>query len=66
MRGDVNSIRLGNKVNIQDGAVIHCTYKKTKTVLLRQEEKTHPKKPSYRGQEDQKDYLHSLWQRTAP
>ena len=33
IRGDVNSIRLGNKVNIQDGAVIHCTYKKTKTVL---------------------------------
>lgn len=29
VRGDVNSIRLGNKVNIQDGAVIHCTYKKT-------------------------------------
>ena len=28
IRGDVNSIRLGNKVNIQDGAVIHCTYKK--------------------------------------
>ncbi len=33
VRGDVNSIRLGNKVNIQDGAVIHCTYKKTKTIL---------------------------------
>ena len=33
VRGDVNSIKLGNKVNIQDGAVIHCTYKKTKTVL---------------------------------
>lgn len=33
VRGDVNSIRLGNKVNIQDGAVIHCTYKKTKTTL---------------------------------
>lgn len=29
IRGDVNSIRLGNKVNIQDGAVIHCTYQKT-------------------------------------
>lgn len=26
IRGDVNSIRMGNKVNIQDGAVIHCTY----------------------------------------
>lgn len=33
VRGDVNSIRIGNKVNIQDGAVIHCTYEKTKTVL---------------------------------
>ena len=33
IRGDVNSIRIGNKVNIQDGAVIHCTYQKTKTVL---------------------------------
>lgn len=29
VRGDVNSIRIGNKVNIQDGAVIHCTYEKT-------------------------------------
>ena len=27
VRGDVNSIRIGNKENIQDGAVIHCTYK---------------------------------------
>ncbi len=31
VRGDVNSIRIGNKVNVQDGAVIHCTYQKTKT-----------------------------------
>jgi carbonic anhydrase/acetyltransferase-like protein (isoleucine patch superfamily) len=31
VRGDVNSIRLGNKVNVQDGAIIHCTYQKTKT-----------------------------------
>lgn len=30
VRGDVNSIRMGNKVNVQDGAVIHCTYQKTK------------------------------------
>ena len=30
IRGDVNSIRIGNKVNIQDGAVLHCTYEKTK------------------------------------
>jgi carbonic anhydrase/acetyltransferase-like protein (isoleucine patch superfamily) len=29
IRGDVNAIRIGNKVNIQDGAVIHCTYEKT-------------------------------------
>lgn len=33
VRGDVNSIRLGNKVNVQDGAVIHCTYQKTKTII---------------------------------
>jgi carbonic anhydrase/acetyltransferase-like protein (isoleucine patch superfamily) len=33
VRGDVNSIRMGNKVNIQDGAVIHCTFEKTKVSL---------------------------------
>jgi carbonic anhydrase/acetyltransferase-like protein (isoleucine patch superfamily) len=33
VRGDVNSIRMGNRVNVQDGAVIHCTYEKTKVVL---------------------------------
>ena len=33
VRGDVNSIRLGNKVNVQDGAVIHCTYKRSKTLV---------------------------------
>ncbi len=33
IRGDVNSIRMGNKVNVQDGAVIHCTYEKTKVLL---------------------------------
>ncbi len=33
VRGDVNSIRMGNKVNVQDGAVIHCTYQKTKTMI---------------------------------
>ena len=33
VRGDVNSIRIGNKVNIQDGAVIHCTFKRTKTLI---------------------------------
>lgn len=33
VRGDVNSIRMGNKVNIQDGACIHATYEKTKVNL---------------------------------
>ena len=33
VRGDVNSIRIGNKVNIQDGAIVHCTYQKTKTII---------------------------------
>lgn len=33
VRGDVHSITMGNRVNIQDGAVIHCTYKKAKTVI---------------------------------
>jgi len=33
LRGDVNSITIGNKVNIQDGAVIHCTYQKHPTVI---------------------------------
>ena len=30
IRADVNSIRIGNRVNIQDGAILHCTYEKTK------------------------------------
>jgi carbonic anhydrase/acetyltransferase-like protein (isoleucine patch superfamily) len=33
VRGDVNSITMGNKVNIQDGAVIHATFEKAKTTL---------------------------------
>lgn len=33
VRGDVNSIRMGNKVNIQDGAIIHCTYQKAATTI---------------------------------
>ena len=33
IRGDVNSIRMGNKVNVQDNAVIHCTFEKTKTII---------------------------------
>lgn len=28
VRGDVHYIRIGNTVNIQDGAIIHCTYQK--------------------------------------
>ena len=32
IRGDVNSIHIGNRTNIQDGAVVHCTYKKADTV----------------------------------
>jgi carbonic anhydrase/acetyltransferase-like protein (isoleucine patch superfamily) len=31
IRGDVNSITMGNKVNVQDGAVIHCTYLRAAT-----------------------------------
>ena len=31
VRGDVNYIKMGNKVNVQDGAVIHCTYEKHPT-----------------------------------
>lgn len=31
VRGDVNSIRMGNKVNIQDGAVIHGTFERAAT-----------------------------------
>jgi carbonic anhydrase/acetyltransferase-like protein (isoleucine patch superfamily) len=30
---DVNFIQIGNKVNIQDGAIIHCTYKKYPTII---------------------------------
>lgn len=33
VRGDVNTIQIGNKCNIQDGAVIHCTYQRTKTII---------------------------------
>ncbi len=33
IRGDVNSIVIGNKVNIQDGAIIHCTYEKHPTII---------------------------------
>ena len=33
VRGDVHYIRVGNKVNIQDGAIIHCTYQKVPTTI---------------------------------
>ncbi len=33
VRGDVHSITIGNNTNIQDGAVIHCTYQKAKTFI---------------------------------
>ena len=33
VRGDVNSIRIGNRVNIQDGAIIHCTYQQAATII---------------------------------
>lgn len=29
VRGDVHYIKIGNKVNIQDGAIIHCTYQRS-------------------------------------
>jgi len=33
VRGDVNAITIGNDTNIQDGAIIHCTYQKAKTSI---------------------------------
>lgn len=33
VRGDVNKIQIGDKVNIQDGVVIHCTYQKHPTII---------------------------------
>jgi carbonic anhydrase/acetyltransferase-like protein (isoleucine patch superfamily) len=33
VRGDVHYIKIGNKVNIQDGAIIHCTYKLSPTTI---------------------------------
>ena len=33
VRGDVNSITIGDNTNIQDGAVIHGTFEKSKTVI---------------------------------
>jgi carbonic anhydrase/acetyltransferase-like protein (isoleucine patch superfamily) len=33
VRGDVNSIRIGANSNVQDGTVVHCTYRKHRTVI---------------------------------
>jgi carbonic anhydrase/acetyltransferase-like protein (isoleucine patch superfamily) len=33
IRGDVNSIRIGDETNIQDGAVLHCTYEKAALII---------------------------------
>lgn len=33
VRGDVNSIRIGNKVNIQDGAILHGTFERASTTI---------------------------------
>jgi carbonic anhydrase/acetyltransferase-like protein (isoleucine patch superfamily) len=33
VRGDVHFIKIGDKVNIQDGAVIHATYQKAPTTI---------------------------------
>lgn len=33
IRGDVNAIRVGRYTNIQDGAVIHCTYQTAPTTI---------------------------------
>jgi carbonic anhydrase/acetyltransferase-like protein (isoleucine patch superfamily) len=33
VRGDVHFIKMGNKVNVQDGAIIHGTYKKHPTII---------------------------------
>lgn len=33
VRGDVNSILMGNRINIQDGAVIHGTYERSATII---------------------------------
>ena len=33
VRGDVHYIKIGSRVNIQDGAVIHCTYQKSPTTI---------------------------------
>lgn len=33
IRADVNSIKIGQNVNIQDGTIVHCTFQKSSTVI---------------------------------
>ena len=33
LRGDVGAIRIGNRVNIQDNAVLHATYQKSECII---------------------------------
>jgi len=33
VRGDVNSIKMGNRVNVQDGAIIHGTFERSGTII---------------------------------
>jgi carbonic anhydrase/acetyltransferase-like protein (isoleucine patch superfamily) len=33
VRGDVHAITIGNNTNIQDGAIVHCTYQIAKTII---------------------------------
>jgi len=33
LRGDVNSIRMGDRVNVQDGTVIHTLYQKSVSII---------------------------------
>ena len=33
VRGDVHRIRIGDRVNIQDGAVLHCTYQRAELTI---------------------------------
>ena len=33
VRGDVHSIDIGDETNIQDGAIIHCTFQKSRTLI---------------------------------
>ena len=33
LRGDVGAIRIGNRVNIQDNAVLHATYQQSECVI---------------------------------